>query len=146
MDVSHHEIIVGNRGNCIDAKGLIADKYRTKLNFTSASNEVYMLLDKNDVPSHRAVQDACEKMDHYLEIAMDAMDSLSEWYLNAKEYEKGREAAEELEDIVQGYSVTYERALKFQKSRECKSYSGTCKQNIMNNVKAKLNSKIEIFR
>ena len=121
MDVSQHEIVVGNRGNCIDAEGLIANKYRTKLNFTSASSEVYMLLDKNDVPSHRVVQDACEKMDDYLETAMDSMDYLSEWYLNAKEYEKGREIAEEMEEIVQDYSVTYERALKFQKSRKCSS-------------------------
>ena len=71
MDVSHHEIVIENSVNCIGAKGLIADKYRTKLNFTSASNEVYMLLDKNDVPRHRAVQDACEKMSDYLEIAME---------------------------------------------------------------------------
>ena len=127
MDVSHHEIVMVNRRNCIDAKGLIADKYRTKLNFTSACNEVYMLLDKNDVPSHRAVQDACEKMDGYLEMSMDPMDSLSEWYLNAKEYEKGREVAEEMEEIVQDYSVTYKRALKFQKSWKCSSLSGKCK-------------------
>ena len=58
---------------------------------------------------------------------------MSEWYLNAKEYEKGREVAEE---IVQDYSVTYERALKFQKSRKFSSSLGTCKQNITNNFKA----------
>ena len=136
MDASHNEIVKENSVNCIGAKGFIADKYQTKLNFTSASKEVYMLLDKNDVPSHRAVQDAREKMSDYLEIATDAMDSLSEWYLNAKEYEKGREVAEEMEEIVQDYSVTYKRAMKFQKSWKFSSSLGTCKQNITNNVKA----------
>ena len=94
-----------------------------------------MLLDKNDVPSHRAVQEAWVKMDDYLEIVMDAMDSLSEWYINAKEYEKGKEVAEEMEEIVQDYSVTNQIALKFQKSRKCSSSVGTCKRNIMNNGK-----------
>ena len=50
-------------------------------------------------------------MDEYLEIALDAMDSSSEWYINAKQYVKGREVAEEMEEmeeIVQDFSVTYE--------------------------------------
>ena len=45
-------------------------------------------------------------MNEYLEIAMEAMDSLSEWYINSKEYEKGREVAEEMEEIFQDFSVT----------------------------------------
>ena len=78
---------MGNRGNCIDVKGLIRDKCPMKVNFTSARNEVYILMD-NGIPSRRAMQEACEKLDDYLGIAMDAFDSLSEWYLNAKEYEE----------------------------------------------------------
>ena len=66
---------------------------------------------------------------------MDAMDSLSEWYINAKQYEKGREVAEKMEEIVQDFSVTYEIALKFQKPRKCSMSMGTCKRNITTNGK-----------
>ena len=48
MDVSHHRIVMEKRGNCFDAK--VLEKI-------SARNEVYISLDKNNVLSHRAVQE-----------------------------------------------------------------------------------------
>lgn len=52
-------------------------------------NKLSALLEEQNLPSCRAVQDACSNTDSRLEIAMDIMISLSDFYVKHNNLEKG---------------------------------------------------------
>lgn len=52
------------------------EKSRAKLDFMPALNKLSALLEKQDLPNRRAVQDACSNMDIRMEILMDIMISV----------------------------------------------------------------------
>ena len=69
---------------------------------------------------HRIVQEKCAKMDACLEEAIDAMDLLSQWYSNASEHQNASRVIDEMDQLEQEYSATYEIVWKLRKSKTVK--------------------------
>lgn len=86
------------------------EKARAKSDFTRARNKLSALLEKQDLQSRRAVQDACSNMDSRLEIAMDIMISLSDLYMKHNDLEKGKKVVAEMEKLEDEYSTASEAA------------------------------------
>ena len=80
--------IAGSRDRNVDITEqeteLKKNKARDKTKFMRYRNKLFLLLEEQDLPSRRAVQDACEQMDNCLETAMEVMTSLSDLYIQTK--------------------------------------------------------------
>ena len=124
-----NNILIMGQGNTIDAAEIFRAKYESKQNFIKAQNDVYSLFDKN-ILSHEVIQENCAKMDDCMEATMDAMDNLSDWYSNLKDYQKVNEVVVEMEEIEQEYAAIYEKMWRILKNKRCHSSVGTCAQNI----------------
>ena len=63
---------------------------REKSSFTRARNKLLFLLEDQELPSRREVKELCQKMDSYLETAMDVMTKLPDFFLKSKHMDSGR--------------------------------------------------------
>ena len=74
------------------------DKVRAKSNFTQSRNKLLLLVNEEDMPSHRGVQVACQNMDNCKEIAMESkkisndqvLTKFSDFYIENQEFQKGK--------------------------------------------------------
>ena len=109
METSNNtRILIMGQESTIDAAEIFRTKYESKQNFIKAQNDVYSLFDKN-ILSHGEIQEKCAKMDDCMEATMNAMDTLSDWYANLKDYQKVNEVVVEMEKIEQEYAAIYEK-------------------------------------
>ena len=73
-----------NSGRVIDHARLEAefkkDMCRGKSNFARSRNELLLLFESQDIPSRRGVRYACDKMDSFVEVAMDVLSIFSDLY------------------------------------------------------------------
>lgn len=79
---------------------------------------MFLLLEEQDLPSRRAVQDACEQMDNCLETAMEVMTSLSDLYIQTKALDKGKKIVIEMEKMEAEFYIAYEAAREYLDSRK----------------------------
>ena len=94
MDSSDNGIVVGDRGNIVDDTRLEnqfkKDKCRTKSNFTRSRNNLLLLVEEQDMPSHRAVKEAYRIMDSCLELVIEVLTIFSEFYTKNWELQKDK--------------------------------------------------------
>ena len=60
------------------------------------------LIAKQELPSRREIEDACNRLDNAIESAMDAMTSLSELYMKNKDMGNSKKVVLEMEKIGGG--------------------------------------------
>ena len=108
-----------NRGYSSDADELNRVKCQTTQSLIQSRNNVFILLNEHSV-GHSIFQEKCAIMDACLEEAMDAMDLMSQWYSNASEHQNASRVIDEMEQLEQEYSATYEILWKLRKSNPVK--------------------------
>ena len=119
--------IVGSRDRNVDITEqeteLKKNKARAKTNFTRYGNKLFLLLGEQDLPSRRAVQNACEQIDYCLETAIEVMASLSDLYIQTKALDKGKKIVTEMEKTEAELYIAYEAAREYLDSRKKDSSS-----------------------
>ena len=99
--------MVGDRGNIVDVTRLEnqfkKDKFRTKSNFTRSRNNLLLLVEEQDIPSRRAVKEACRKMDSCLEWVMEVLTNFSDFYSKNGELQKDKKIISEMEKNEEDY-------------------------------------------
>ena len=84
MDSSDNGIVVGDRGNIVDVTRLEnqfkKDKCRAKSILTRSRNNLLLLVEEQDTPSCRAVKEACRKMYSCLELVVEVLTNVSDFY------------------------------------------------------------------
>ena len=117
MATSENGITVG----CIDVAGLEIqyknDKSRTKANFTRARNSLLNLLEEHDLPRRREVKAAWKTMDSCLEIVMNVLANVSDFYTSNAEIKKGQRIVSEMEKIGEDFYTAYEAECDYLDSR-----------------------------
>lgn len=78
-------------------------KSRAKSSFTRARNKLLFLLEEQELPSRREVKELCQKVDSYLETAMDVMTKLSDFFLKSKQMNSGRKVVLEMEKVEEEF-------------------------------------------
>ena len=89
------------------------DKARAKSNFTRAQNKLSSLMGEQELPSRRAIQDAINSLGNYQEVAMETMASLSDLYMEHKDFEKNRNVLIEIDKIEVDFSSVSEAAREY---------------------------------
>lgn len=89
------------------------DKARAKLNFSRAKNKVLSLLEQQELPSRRKVQDSCRRMDTCSELAIDVLTNFSEFYIGNNEMQKRGRDSNGMEKMDDEYISTYETANEY---------------------------------
>lgn len=129
MNSSDNGIVVGDSGNKLDVTQLEnqfkKDKCRTKSNFTRSRNNLLLLVEEQDMPSRRAVKEACRKMDSCLELVMEVLTNFSDFYTRNGEVQKDKILIREMEKIEKDYYTAYEAAQEYLNSRKDDSSSIT---------------------
>ena len=85
--------VIGNTGGTVsDFTGkeaaLKLEKSRAKSRFTRIKHKLLFLVESEDIGTSREVQEACNKLDDCLEIALDVMARLSGLYTKIKKRKK----------------------------------------------------------
>ena len=128
MASSEHRVGSEDRGKYADHAGTIIEysemetalkkeKARAKSNFTRARNKLLSLIEAQELPSHRGVQDASSSVDNWLGTATETMASLSDLYIKHKELENGNKVVIEMEKIEYDFSTASEAARDYLDSR-----------------------------
>ena len=124
-DQGKHVDPAGTAGDFKDMEAeLKREKARAKWNFTRAKNKVLFLIEQQEKPGCREIQDACNKMDNTMESAMDVMTNLSELYVKNKEKEKNNKVILEMEKLDDEFAITYAAARQYiyaQKEQSCET-------------------------
>ena len=111
MDSSDNGIMVGDRGNIVGVTRLEnhfkKDKCRTKSNFTRSRNNLLLLVEEQDMPSRRAVKEACRKMDSCLELVMEVLTHFLDFYTKNGELQKDKKIISEMEKNEEDYYTAY---------------------------------------
>ena len=94
------------------------DKARAKANFSLCKNNMVLLLEEQEPPSHRAVLDVCGKIDSRGELVTDVLTFLSEFYISIDEVQKSMRLTYELEKILDEHSSAPEAATDYLESRQ----------------------------
>ena len=92
------------------------EKCRAKSSFTRIKNKLLFLVESEDIGTSREVQEACNKLDDCLEIALDVMARLSGLYTKNKEREKGLKVALESDKLEEDYNPSYDIARHYLRS------------------------------
>ena len=66
------------------------DKCRGKSNFTRARNKLLSLIDNHEGPSHRAIEEACRKMDSCMDIVLEVLYNFFDFYLENNDLQKSK--------------------------------------------------------
>lgn len=128
MASSEHIIGTDKHGNKIEGTGttieysemetaLKKEKARAKSNFTRAKNKILSLIEGEELPRRRALQDACYGMDTWMERAMETMSSLSDLYSKHKERDKDKKVVMEMEKLESEFATANETAREYMESR-----------------------------
>lgn len=128
MASSEHGIGSNGREENIDRTGTIIEysekettlkreKARAKSNVIRVRNKLLAMIEEEELPSRRAVQDACSSLDSWMENAMETMASLSDLYIKHKELEKGKKVVIEMEKLEDEFSTASETAREYLDSR-----------------------------
>ena len=75
------------------------DKCRGKSNFTRARHKLLSLIDNHEGPSHRAIEEACRKMDNSMDIVLEVLYNFSDFYLENSDLQKSQKIVCEMEKI-----------------------------------------------
>ena len=89
------------------------DKARAKSNFSRAKNKLLSLLEQQELPSRREVQDAYRRLDTCSELAIDVLTNFSDFYIRNNEMQKSMRVSNEMEKIDNDYSPAYEAANEY---------------------------------
>ena len=88
-------------------------KSRAKYSFTRARNKLLFWLEEQELPSRREVKEICQKMDSYLETAIDVMTKLSDFFFKSKQMDSGRKVVLEMEKVEEEFYLAYEAAREY---------------------------------
>ena len=104
MATSENRIDIGNyREINVDVARLEMefkkDKCRGKSNFTRARNKLLSLIDNEEGPSRRAIDEACRKMDSCMDIVLELLSNFSDFYFENNELPKRQKIISEMERI-----------------------------------------------
>ena len=94
------------------------DKARANSNFSCAKNKLLSLLEQQELPSRREVQDACRRMETCSELAIDVLTNVSEFYIRNNEIQKSMRVSNEMEKIDDEYSSAYGAGNEYLQSRQ----------------------------
>ena len=113
--------VIGNTGGTVSdftdkEAALKLEKSRAKSSFTRIKNKLLFLVESEDIGTSREVQEACNKLDYCLEIALDVMARLSGLYTKNKEKEKGLKVALESDKLEEDYNSSYDIARHYLRS------------------------------
>ena len=86
---------------------------REKSNFTRAKNKLLSLIEGDELPSRRALQDAGSSMDTWMGKAMETTSSLSDLCTKYKEKEQDRKVFMEMEKLESEYETASETAREY---------------------------------
>ena len=108
MATSDHRIDIENyRERNVDVARLEMefkkDKCRGKSNFTRARNKLLSLMDNHEGPSHRAIEEACRKMDSCMDIVLEVLYNFSDFYLKNNDLQKNQKIVCEMEKIEEEF-------------------------------------------
>ena len=113
MATSDHRIDIENyRERNVDVARLEMefkkDKCRGKSNFTRARNKLLSLIDNHEGPSHRAIEEACRKMDNCMDIVLEVLYNSSDFYLENNDLQKSKKIVCEMEKIEEEFYSAHE--------------------------------------
>ena len=122
MATSENRITIEKSANNVDVGGLETQfkkiKSRTKANFTRSRNNLLFLLDEEDMPSGREVKEACKKMDSCMELVMDVLSKILDFYIKTQEFQRSTMEANEMVKIETDFYRTSEAAQEYLQSRK----------------------------
>ena len=109
MATSENRIDIGNyREINVDVARLEMefkkDKCQGKSNFTRARNKLLSLIDNEEGPSRRAIDEACRKMDSCMDIVLELLSNFSDFYFENNELQKGQKIISEMERIEEDFT------------------------------------------
>ena len=84
------------------------DKCRGKSNFTRARNKLLSLIDNEEGPSRRAIDEACRKMDSCMVIVLELLSNFSDFYFENNELQKSQKIISEMERIEEEFHSAHE--------------------------------------
>ena len=113
MATSENRIDIGNyRAINVDVAKLEMefkkDKCRGKSYFTRARNKLLSLIDNEEGPSRRAIDEACRKMDSCMDIVLKLLSIFSDFYLENNELQKSQKIISEMEGIEEEFHSAHE--------------------------------------
>ena len=113
MATSENRIDIGNyREINVDVARLEMefkkDKCRGKSNFTRARNKLLSLIDNEEGPSRRAIDEACRKMDSCMDIVLELLSNFSDFYFENNELQKRQKIISEMERIEGEFQSAHE--------------------------------------
>ena len=113
MAASENRIDIGNyREINVDVARLEMefkkDKCRGKSNFTRARNKLLSLIDNEEGPSRRAIDEACRKMDSCMDIVLELLSNFSDFYIENNELQKSQKIISEMERIEEEFHSAHE--------------------------------------
>ena len=103
MNSSDNGIVVGDSGNKLDATQLEnqfkKDKCRTESSFARSHNNLLLLVEEQDMPNRRTVNEACRKLDSCLELVMEVLTIFLDCNTRNGEMQKDKILIREMEKI-----------------------------------------------
>lgn len=94
------------------------EKVRVKSNFTRSRHQLMLLLETDDLPSRRAVKEACKKLESAYVIAMEVTTSLSDLYDSYGESDNCKKVIAESEQIESEFAAASDSAKEYLVSRK----------------------------
>ena len=101
MATSENRIDIANfRESNVDVTRLEME-FKKKIKFTRARNKLYSLIDNEEGPSRRTIEEACRKMDSCMDIVLEELSNFSDFYLENNELQKSQKIVYEMESLIQ---------------------------------------------
>ena len=94
------------------------DKCRGKSNFTRARNKLLSLIDNEEGPSRRAIDEACRKMDSCMDIVLELLSNFSDFYFENNERQKSEKIISEMERIEEAFHSAHEAKREYLDSQK----------------------------
>ena len=102
---------------------------QNKIHFTRSRNNLLLLVEEQDMPSRRAVKEACRKVNSCLELVMEVLTNFSDFYTRNGEVQKNKILIREMEQIEKDYYTAYEAAQEYLNS--CKDDSSSITADVL---------------
>ena len=95
---------------------------KSKSSFTLYRNRLLLLIEEQGVP-RTEVNNACRKMDSYMESSMEVMSQLSDIHIRNKQLDKAVKNVNEMENLEQEFHSAYETVWEWLDLRKCNKSS-----------------------
>ena len=84
------------------------DKRRGQSNFTRARNKLLSLIDNHEGPSHPAIEEACRKMDSWIDIVLEVLYNFSDFYQENNDQQKSKKLVCEMKKNEEEFYSAHE--------------------------------------